>query len=117
MSMRKTTAEAFNRRVRRLTIARGAEPAKVYPDERLVLQTAAGSMFIWPSTSPSRLKRGGLYTVFCRFEDVPRAVDYLKGRHGLNNYTGKYNFHMSGGDDDLQSAVEAFAAHLDTVSE
>jgi len=51
----------------------------------------------------------GVYTAFCRFEDVERAraLDALD----VNPHTGKYNFHASG-DADVQEVVDAFGWHI-----
>lgn len=121
MGLKKENAERFDREVIAIAVELGAviheERTRIFQEDVYVIETKAGPMTINPSTNPSRAKQGGIFTVFCKFEDVDRANKLLGVTIHLNPYSGKYNLHDWGGDGDVDYALRLFRQHLAPVLE
>jgi hypothetical protein len=113
MGLRKASAERFDREAIAIAGELGAQRDEYDTLDYYVITTRAGRLNLRPSTRPILGKRQlGLFTVFCRFDDVSRARSLLGRDSGLNPHSGKYNFHMTGSDDGVDDALAAFKAHL-----
>ena len=73
-----------------------------------VLETIAGLMTVEIQKEPERI-----YTVFCRFAESERANKL--GLTGLNPYSGKYNFHVTGDCLNAKQVFDAFKIHIKKV--
>lgn len=114
MGLRKASAERFDKDAAQIARDMGAvtHPRRRLLGTELLLQTKAGPLYVSPSTRPCRGKREGLFTVFCRFEDMDllKAAPHISDH--INPYSGKYNLHVTGHDDGVEYALEAFRQHL-----
>jgi hypothetical protein len=92
-------------KARDIAIERGAVPDDFY---ELRLQTSVGLLRLSFSEGHS------LASVFGRFDEPERAVALI-GRHRLNAFSGKWNWHWSK-DDDPELALLSFKADLDRLT-
>jgi hypothetical protein len=113
MGLRKASAERFDRTADTIAEELGASPESHTGIDYYALPTKAGTLNLHASTRPQRGRASGLFTVFCKFEDVERARK-LNLPH-FNPHSGKYNFHMSGSDDSVDAALGSFRQHLERV--
>ncbi len=112
MGLRKATAERFNKKAIEIAIALGAVPREGNFENEWILDTELGPLYIYPSTNPHRGKDYGVYTIFCRFTDKDAYKRASQTLTLINPFSGKYNFHVGGHDDDLEDVLDAFRQHL-----
>jgi len=105
----KANKATFLKRATELLKSKGAVEGKGILEPRyasFVLHTVAGDMTIDVEKEPEYM-----YTVFCCFAE-PRWANEL-GLIGLNPYSGKYNFHLTG--IDVNEVVDSFNHHIERV--
>ena len=96
----KANMKSFHKKVKQLLLEWGA----IKQDDiqyRYILNAKAGELNI-SIHEDHDLEGTSLYSIFCRFEDVKKARNFLQvGKndffkdHRLNPHSGKYNFHFS----------------------
>jgi len=105
--MNKETIAKFNKSMMAFIIENGG--GEVLNDmantHEYIIETKAGLLRIALSDTPS-----SLFTMFCRFKDVDKANKFNLA--GLNQYSGKYNFHTS---NPLEQSLEAAEIHISQI--
>jgi len=109
----KARIKSFHKKVKQLVHEYGGIPAKTkltlsgYDYE---MDTKAGPLGI-TLHEKSDLEGTSVFSIFCRFHDVKKANSLLTNSAGLNQYSGKWNFHFK----DEEHCLYAFETELKAV--
>jgi len=98
---------AFNKRVIKAITKLGAKP---YPNQGFshwyFIETKAGKLDI---TLFKEDKPSGIYSIFCRFDDVDKAKEVLTpwNQSNLNKHSGKWNYHRVNGKEIFEEFISS----------